>query len=240
MTMWWWMELKMSSIKENIENIYKRIRLTCEKSGRSPDDIILVAATKTVDADRINEAIIGAGIKVIGENRVQEFRDKYDYILPSAKKHFIGHLQTNKVKYIVGKADLIESADSEKLLDEIDRCAKKLNIVQKALIEVNASGEETKFGFDPDEVEKVILNNENRENVKLCGLMTIGPNTENDDEIRKVFRDLYNLYLDISRKKYHNSSMEFLSMGMSADFEIAVEEGANIIRIGSAIFGKRI
>jgi len=228
----------MTDIKENIRSVLDRVKNVSIKSGRNPDDIIVVAATKTVEAKRINEAV-EAGIKYVAENRVQEFRDKTNDISPLAVQHFIGHLQTNKVKYLVGNVDLIHSVDSERLLDEIQRIAEKSGIIQKVLIEVNASGEESKFGVKSADVVKILENNENRKNVKVCGLMTIGPNYAKSDEIREVFRNLYKLYLDISQKKYHNSNMEFLSMGMSADFEIAIEEGANIVRVGSAIFGRR-
>lgn len=222
----------------NVSDVIDRVRKSALNSGRNPDDIIIVAATKTVDAKKINEAV-EAGIKYVAENRVQEFREKTSLISPAAKQHFIGHLQTNKAKYIVGKVELIQSADSEKLLDEIQRLAEKQGIIQKVLIEVNASQEKSKFGVEPCDVEKMLINNEKRSNVRVCGLMTIGPNYADNDNIRQVFRNLYNLFLDISQKKYHNSNMEFLSMGMSTDFEIAIEEGANIIRVGTAIFGSR-
>ena len=222
----------------NVLGVLDRVKEAAIKCGRNPDDIIVVAATKTVDAKRINEAI-EAGIKYVAENRVQEFREKTNFISPIAKQHFIGHLQTNKAKYIVGKVELIQSVDSEKLLDEIQRLAEKQGIIQKVLIEVNVSQEKSKFGVQPCDVEKILLNNENRSNVKVCGMMTIGPNYADGDILRQVFRNLYNLFLDISQKKYHNSNMEFLSMGMSTDFEIAIKEGANIIRVGTAIFGSR-
>lgn len=228
----------MSEISENVQKVLARIDDAAKRSGRKFEDITLVAATKTVDPERINEAI-AAGITDIGENRVQEFTDKYDSITKGVTRHFIGHLQTNKVKYLIGKTFLIHSADSGKVLDEIQRLSKKQGIRTNVLIEVNASGEETKFGVDLNEVEALLEENEKRDSVLIRGLMTIGPNYSEEKEIREVFQKTYKKFLDIKQKKYDNSIMEFLSMGMSADFEIAIEEGANIVRVGSAIFGKR-
>ena len=228
----------MAAISENVREVFARIEAAAVRAGRKPEDITLVAATKTVDPDRINEAV-RAGITDIGENRVQEFTDKYDSITEDVTRHFIGHLQTNKVKYLIGKTYLIHSADSDRVLDEIQRLSKKQGIRTNVLIEVNASGEESKFGIDLADVEKYLEANEKRDSVLICGLMTIGPNYSEPDEIREVFRKTYKKFLDIQQKKYDNSIMELLSMGMSADYEIAIEEGANIVRVGSAIFGKR-
>ena len=228
----------MAAISENVRDVFARIEQAAARAGRNPADITLVAATKTVDPDRINEAV-RAGITDIGENRVQEFTDKYDSITDGVTRHFIGHLQTNKVKYIVGKTQLIHSADSDRVLDEIQRLSKKQGIRTNVLIEVNSSGEETKFGVALDDVEKILKENEKRDSVLIRGLMTIGPNYSEEDEIREGFRKTYKKFLDIKQKKYDNSIIDFLSMGMSADFEIAIEEGANIVRVGSAIFGKR-
>ncbi|MBQ7718826.1 MAG: YggS family pyridoxal phosphate-dependent enzyme [Clostridia bacterium] len=228
----------MSEIALNVNEVLARVAAASKRAGKMPEDITLVAATKTVDPERINEAI-AAGIKDIGENRVQEFTDKYDDITAGVTRHFIGHLQTNKVKYLIGKTHLIHSADSGKLLDEIQRLSLKQGIKTNVLIEVNASGEQTKFGVALGEVESLLEENEKRDSVLIRGLMTIGPNYSEEKEIREVFQKTYKKFLDIKQKKYDNSSMEFLSMGMSADFEIAIEEGANIVRVGSAIFGKR-
>ena len=228
----------MSEIKENISLIREKINTAAKKSGREGRDIILLAATKTVTPERINEAI-EAGITDIGENRVQEFKDKFDYITKGVNHHFIGHLQTNKVKYIVGKTCLIHSCESEKLIDEIERLSGKQGIVSHVLIEVNASGEDTKFGVDFKDVSKMLENNEKRKNVFIDGLMTIGPNIQSDEAIRNSFKNMKALFDSLSKTKYKNSAMKYLSMGMSADYETAIEEGANIVRVGSAIFGKR-
>lgn len=224
-------------IERNIREIKEKVSRAAKRSGRSGEDITIVAATKTVQPDRIQEAV-NEGIINIGENRVQELLDKFGKV-ENGIWHFIGHLQTNKVKYIIDKASLIHSVESEKLLDEIERNAEKNNITARVLIELNASGEETKFGIGYDDIMPVIENNEKRKHVKIEGLMTIGPNIRSDVKIRQVFQDLYKLYLDIGQKKYYNSSMQFLSMGMSGDFEIAIEEGSNMVRIGTAIFGVR-
>lgn len=229
----------MSLIEDNVKEIYGRIAAAAERSGRSAADIILCAATKTVPADRINEAI-RAGLTDIGENRVQEFTDKYGDITEPVRRHFIGHLQTNKVKYIIGKVCLIHSAESEKLLDEIERLSKKHGIITDVLAEVNASGEESKFGVGFDDVLPMLENNEKRENVRIRGLMTIGPNYSCEEEIRAAFRKMRELYERLGRYTFEKSSMDYLSMGMSHDFEIAIEEGANIVRVGSAIFGERV
>jgi len=225
-------------IKENLDIIREKINRAAEASGRRGEDIILLAATKTVDADRINEAV-SLGVTHIGENRVQELTDKYDKVTDDATWHFIGHLQTNKVKYIIDKAQLIHSVESERLLDEIDRCAEKKGICARVLIEINQAGEESKFGIEPDEIWQILDNNENRKHVKIEGLMTIGPNTPDEAEVTRVFRELNKLFLDIGQKKYNNSSMKYLSMGMSGDYELAIREGSNVVRIGSAIFGRR-
>ena len=228
----------MSEIKENIDKIRGKISRAAEKSGRDAEDIILLAATKTVTPERINEAI-NCGITDIGENRVQEFQEKHGFINKGVKHHFIGHLQTNKVKYIVGKTCLIHSCESEKLLDEIERLSAKQGIVSHVLIEVNASEEDTKFGVNFDDVREILENNEKRQNVFIDGLMTIGPNVRNEDAIRNSFKNMKNLFDSLSILNYKNSAMKYLSMGMSADYEIAIEEGANIVRIGSLIFGER-
>lgn len=227
----------MSQIKENLENIKKKIEISAKKSGRSADEINLVAVTKTYSPDIINEAI-DLGVTDIGENKVQEIIEKYDSVKP-VRWHLIGHLQTNKVKYIIDKVHMIHSVDSVKLLEEIERQAKKHNIVMNVLIQVNISGEETKFGIAPDEIDSILEYAESLEYVKVCGLMTIMPKVDNAVSNRLHFVNIKQIYLDISKKKYNNISMRYLSMGMSGDFEVAIEEGSNMVRVGSAIFGQR-
>jgi len=229
----------MSDLKENIRKVFENIERAAAISGRKADDIIMVAATKTVDAGRINEAI-NFGVKHIGENRVQEFCDKYEDITEDVTHHFIGHLQTNKVKYLVPKISLIHSVESERLLDEIDRLSKKHSVVSQVLLEINASLEDTKFGIDFSEAEEIIRNNEKRENCFIKGLMTIGPNHKGEAEVRDAFKKMKNLFDELSLKQYEKTEMKYLSMGMSGDYEIAIEEGSNIVRVGRAIFGERI
>ncbi len=228
----------MDMLSQNIKTVFENIEKAAERTGRKAEDIIMVAATKTVSADRINEAI-SLGVKNIGENRVQEFTDKFESIKGDVTHHFIGHLQTNKVKYLVPKIALIHSVESERLLDEIDRLSKKHGVISEVLLEINASGEDTKFGIEFAEAEEIIRNNENRENCLIKGLMTIGPNYSTEDEIRAAFKKMKKLFDELSEKDYKNTEMKYLSMGMSGDYEIAIEEGANIVRVGSAIFGAR-
>ena len=222
------------SIAQNIEKIRSDIKKACEISGRNYDDITILGVTKTVGTDDIMCAV-NEGITELGENRVQEFLEKYDKI-PNVKWHIIGHLQTNKVKYIIGKTKLIHSVDSVKLAEEIERLSKKAGVITDILIEVNISGEETKSGISEDEILPFLQKAENFSNVKVKGFMTMAPKFAPEDEIRQIFKKLYKIFIDISQKKYNNISMEYLSMGMSSDYVIAVEEGANIVRIGSKIF----
>lgn len=222
------------SIAQNIEKIRSNIKKACEISGRNYDDITILGVTKTVGTDDIMCAV-NEGITELGENRVQEFLEKYDKI-PNVKWHIIGHLQTNKVKYIIGKTRLIHSVDSVKLAEEIERLSKKAGVITDILIEVNISGEETKSGISENEILPFLEKAENFSNVKVKGFMTMAPKFAPEDEIRQIFKKLYKIFVDISQKKYNNISMEYLSMGMSSDYVIAVEEGANIVRIGSKIF----
>lgn len=230
------------SLAENFDINYKyvleKLDAALKKSGRSRTSVTLLAATKTVDPDLINYAI-KSGIDYIGENRVQELLSKHT-LVDNVHKHFIGHLQTNKVKDIIDKVEMIESVDSERLASEISKQALKAGINIDILIEVNIGGEESKSGFAPEEVETAIRNISRLEGITIKGLMTIPPICEDPEESRKYFRKMYKLFIDISHKKIDNSSMSILSMGMSDDFDIAVEEGATLIRVGTALFGKRI
>jgi len=219
------------SISKNIEDIKNNIRNIKKKNG----DVQLVAVTKMVDINKAIE-VIDCGVSDIGENRVQEFLNKYEILKEKVNFHLIGHLQSNKVKYIVGKCKLIHSVDSLKLLNEIEKECKKFNKTQDILIQVNISNEESKYGISKEEAMTLILVNEKNSFTKIKGLMTIAPYTKNVEEIRWVFKELYQLYIDIQPKTFYNTSMEFISMGMSNDYKIAIEEGANIIRVGSSIF----
>lgn len=230
---------KLSYIAENIEYIRSRIALAAEKSGRTPEDIRLIAVTKTVDIERMKEAI-ECGLTDLGENKVQEIQWKYEELGSDYDWHLIGHLQTNKVKFIVDKVKLIHSVDSEKLALEINDRASKIEKCIDILLEVNISGEESKFGLNPKDVIEVIENISKLSNIKVRGLMTIAPNVENPEENRKYFKEMKKLFVDIENEKIDNVSMDYLSMGMTNDYEIAVEEGANIVRIGTGIFGQRV
>lgn len=223
---------------ENFSDIKNRIAKAAIKSGRKPEDILFLAATKTIDVDVINHAI-SCGLPAVGENKVQEFLSKIDFLNETAERHFIGHLQSNKAKDIVGKVSLIHSVHSVKLARIIGELSVKKGIISDILLEVNIGNEESKSGFLPDEVLKNLIEISKIEGVFVRGLMTIPPICDNLSKNRAYFKEMYNLFLDISDKKIDNSIMEFLSMGMSDDFETAIEEGANIVRIGTALFGKR-
>lgn len=225
------------SIKERLEDVERRITEAAQKSGRKREDITLVAVTKTHPVDMMNEAI-KLGVTDIGENRPQAVRDKFNDVLP-VKWHLIGQLQTNKVKYIIDKVCLIHSVDSIKLMDEIERQAIKHDLVMDILIEVNISGEESKSGVSKDEVWDLLEYAGKLTHVKVKGLMTVAPKTDNSVTNTLHFDNIRQLFLDIKQKKYDNVNMLYLSMGMSGDFETAIECGSNMVRVGSAIFGAR-
>ena len=209
------------------------------KSGRKPEDIRFLAATKTVDAELINYAI-SLGLKFIGENKVQELISKYDnYDLDNSELHFIGHLQTNKVRQIVGKVSMIQSVDSVKLANEISKQSVKNGLVTDILVEVNIGKEENKSGVMPEELESLLIEISKLDGISVKGLMAIPPICENEQKIRGYFANMRNLFLDISTKKIDNIRMDILSMGMSGDYYEAILEGANLVRIGSSLFGAR-
>lgn len=227
------------SIAENVKQVKENMAAAARRCGREPDGILLCAATKMNDASRVREAI-AAGVDVCGENRVQELTEKLEQgAYYGCPLHFIGHLQKNKVKYIVGKVSLIHSADSLELIGVIDKRAAALGLTQDILLEVNIGGEEAKSGFAPDELGEVLPRMADFRAVRVRGLMAIPPICENMEENRPYFRTMKQLFVDIGAKKYDNVTMDFLSMGMSADYEAAIEEGANIVRVGTGIFGAR-
>ena len=228
----------IDSFNENYKIIKENIAASAERSGRNENDIILLAATKTVDIRLINHAI-SSGIEYIGENRVQEFLSKLEEYAP-VHKHFIGHLQTNKVKDIIGRVELIHSVDSYRLAQEISKKAVSRGITADILLEVNIGNELSKSGFSYEETEESVYKIAELDGINIKGLMTIPPVCDDDTLNRRYFEQMYKLFIDIGAKKIDNSSMEILSMGMSDDFDIAVEEGANLIRLGTALFGKRI
>ena len=229
---------KIEWFDKNYVDIKKRVEAACKKRGRSADEVILLAATKTVPAEVINHAI-ESGIAYIGENRVQEFLSKEEELKTEAHRHFIGHLQTNKVKDIVGKVEMIQSVHSIKLATEINKASQKLGIKTDILVEVNIGNEESKSGFAPAEVYEAVEQMAKMPFIKVNGLMTIPPICEKTEECVQYFDKMSKLFIDIRHKKVDNVSMEYLSMGMSDDFELAIEYGANIIRVGTALFGRR-
>lgn len=229
----------MGTIKENLYEINKRIKASAEKAGRNYDDIKLIAVTKTVDTDRVEEAI-EAGIESAGENKPQELSRKYEILGDAVKWHQIGTLQKNKVKYIIDKACMIHSIESISLAEEINKRAQAKDIKMDCLVQVNISGEESKHGVSPEEAMSIIKYiSENCQYVKIKGLMTMAPFDASEEEIRRVFRGLKELSEKIDNENIENVEMKELSMGMTNDFEIAIEEGATMVRIGTAIFGKR-
>lgn len=223
------------SIKQNLEEIQKKINNACKICGRNPADVTILAVTKTRTPEEINEAI-ELGIVNVGENRVQELIAKYDSVSDKARWHLIGNLQKNKVKYIADKVCMIHSVDSVSLAEEIDRRCKKTDKIMDILIEVNISGEESKSGISPDEIYNFIDAVQKLENVKIQGLMTMAPRLAPEDELHGIFSSLASLSKDISSHGYKNVNMQYLSMGMSGDYEIAICEGSDIVRIGTALF----
>lgn len=218
----------MSYIKENLEEIRSNLK----------EDVLLVAVTKTHTAMEINEAI-DAGVTDIGENKVQEILDKYEKVKP-VRWHLIGHLQTNKVKYIIDKVDLIHSVDSMKLAKEIDKRAKQHNKTMDILIQVNSANEESKFGISTDETKDMIMDIlENCTNINIKGLMCIAPFEEDPEDVRDYFAEVKKQYDEFGKIEHERLDFKHLSMGMSHDYIVAMEEGANLVRVGSAIFGRR-
>ena len=228
----------MSSIKENIENINAKIEAACQRSGRKREEVIFLVVSKTIDVPRIKEAV-ACGMTSLGENKVQEIMDKYEPMGEGIKWHLIAHLQTNKVKYIIDKVELIHSVESIKLAEEISKRAVAKGVTANILLEVNVAGEESKFGIKPEECEQMVREISVMPNIVIKGLMTVAPAVENEEENRKYFRQMKQLLVDINSKKIDNVNMTELSMGMTGDYEVAIEEGATIVRIGTGVFGAR-
>lgn len=233
------MARSFSDVEYNYAKICEDIAAAAQSVGKTADDITFLAATKTVDAPLINHAI-SLGLSYIGENRVQELLSKYDdYDLEHASLQFIGHLQTNKVRQIVGKVDLIQSVDSVKLASEISRCSSKLGITTDILVEVNIGREANKSGVMPEQLDELLAQLSEIEAIRVKGLMAIPPICDFAQENRKFFDNMRNIFLDIRSKNIDNISMDILSMGMSDDYTEAIKCGANMVRIGSALFGAR-
>ena len=227
------------ALSDNLQRIQETMNSACISAGRKPDDVKLLAVTKTVDVDRINAAI-RLGIAQIGENRVQEFLSKRDHLdLANVQAHLIGHLQTNKVKQIVGNVQMIQSVDSLRVAQAIDRYSQELGIVTPVLIEVNIGGEVAKSGVSPSELERLLYECCPLKGIHVQGLMTVPPILQKESEKRAIFSKMYRLFVDIKAKKLDNIDMQELSMGMSDDYREAILEGSTMIRVGSALFGAR-
>ena len=222
---------------ENYPVIKQNIKAAAESIGKKAEDIVLLAATKTVDAETINHAI-KSGIEYIGENRVQEFLSKKEDYAP-CHKHFIGHLQTNKIKDIVPYVELIHSVDSFHLAKEISKFSLKNGKITDILLEVNIGNEESKSGFSPEELKQNLADISKLEGVRVKGLMAIPPICENEEENAGYFKEMKKLFVDISAQKTDNINMEILSMGMSDDYVCAIKNGATMVRLGTALFGRR-
>lgn len=230
------------TIKENIAIVRAQIAAAAGRVGRDPSQIKLIAVSKKKPADAVYEAYC-EGLTAFGENYVQELMQKQESDalagVDGLEWHMIGHVQTNKVKYLIGRTALIQSLDSVRLAEEIQRQAKKASVIVDVLIEVNVAKEDNKYGFFIEDTQKAAEEISGFENIQIIGLMTSAPITTNPENNRAYFRQLNELYIDISRKKIHNTHMRVLSMGMSGDFEVAIEEGSNMLRLGTRLFGLR-
>lgn len=225
-------------LKNNLLSVKEKIKQAAIKAGRNPADIELIAVSKTKPVEMIQE-IYNLGIREFGENKVQEITAKSEILPKDIHWHMIGHLQRNKVKTILSKTVLIHSVDSVRLAKTISDEAVKQDIIANILLEVNVANEDTKFGFTPDETEKVLIEIASMPNIFVRGLMTSAPFVDNPEENRQYFRQLKQLCVDLKAKNIDNTSMDFLSMGMTNDYEVAIEEGATHVRVGTAIFGER-
>ena len=233
------LEARCRALEENLRDIRQRIAKAAEKSGRTEKDVTLLAATKTVPVEVINHGI-HLGIDYIGENRVQELEEKYDRLdKDHCQVHFIGHLQTNKVKNLVGRVDMIQSVDSEKLAKEISRLSVQRDVTTDILLEVNVGKEPAKSGVMPEELEDLLGKICVLPGLRIRGLMAIPPICDEKERLRNYFSLMSQYFVDIKRKKSDNVAMEYLSMGMSGDFEDAILCGANLVRVGSSLFGQR-
>jgi pyridoxal phosphate enzyme (YggS family) len=224
-------------ISENYKDIKEKIDRAKEKAERNDEEILLVGVSKTQPAEKLIEAF-NCGLNVFGENKVQELIQKYP-LVEGAKWHFIGHLQKNKVKYIIDKVELIHSLDNNELAEEINKRAGKINRIMPVLIQVNIGREDTKSGVFEEDVLEFSKLLSKYPNILVSGIMAIPPVNENDEDTRNYFKKVYKIYNEVKAYKYDNFDIKYLSMGMTGDFEIAIEEGANIIRVGTGIFGKR-
>lgn len=226
------------SIAQAIGLVQEKIREACARAGRSADEVTLIAVSKTMPVSDLREAM-AAGMMEFGENRPQELRDKQAEITEPLHWHMIGSLQTNKLKYVVGRTVLIHSVDSLHLAEAIEEESKKRGVVSDILLEINIAGEATKGGIPPEALEGLVRDISGFPHIRTRGLMTVAPYTENPEENRRYFRKMKQLLVDINSKNIDNISMDMLSMGMTGDYEVAVEEGATLVRVGAGIFGHR-
>ena len=225
-------------LKENFQSVEARIQAACDRAGRSRKEVTLIAVSKTKPVEML-QTIYDAGSRDFGENKVQEMCDKIEQLPTDIRWHMIGHLQTNKVKYIVGRVSLIHSVDSLHLAQEIEKQAAKLDVIVPILIEVNIAEEESKFGIHKEETSSLVREVAALPHIRIQGLMTIAPYVENPEDNRAYFRGIKQLSVDIARENIDNVSMDCLSMGMTGDYEVAIEEGATMVRVGTGIFGER-
>ena len=225
-------------LKENLANVEKNIEQACKNAGRSRDEVTLIAVSKTKPVEMLQE-IYDENIRDFGENKVQELCSKMEQLPSDIRWHMIGHLQRNKVKYIVGKVELIHSVDTYRLAEEINIQAKKQNVIVPILVEVNIAHEKSKFGISAEDAILLVEDISKLENIRIKGLMTIAPYVENPEDNRLYFRKIKQLSVDITNKNIDNVSMEILSMGMTGDYMVAIEEGATMVRVGTGIFGER-
>ena len=225
-------------LTENVIEVEKNIQAACDRAGRSREEVRLIAVSKTKPVSDIEE-VLTTGILDYGENKVQELSDKYDVLPKNIRWHMIGHLQRNKVKYLIGKTVLIHSVDSLRLAEQIEHEAAKADTIMNVLIEVNVAGEESKFGTTCNEAIELVRAVAALKHVKIKGLMTIAPFTDTPEDNRIYFKKLKQLSVDIKSKNIDNVDMDELSMGMTGDYEVAIEEGATMVRVGTGIFGER-
>ena len=225
-------------LQENLTSVEKRIQQACKVVGRNPREVTLIAVSKTMPVETLQRAY-DLGVRVFGENKVQELADKYEALPKDIRWHMIGHLQRNKVKYVIDKVDLIHSVDSIRLAETIEKEAQKHNLTANILIEVNVAREDSKFGLMPEEIDEFIEKIADFSHLSVKGLMTIAPYVDDPEENRPVFAGLRKLSVDIAKKNVNNITMSILSMGMTNDYQVAVEEGATMVRVGTGIFGAR-
>lgn len=225
-------------LKENLQQVEENIKKACKKSGRDRADVTLIAVSKTKPVEML-QTVYDCGVRDFGENKVQEMCDKMEVLPDDIKWHMIGHLQTNKVKYIVGRTELIHSVDSVHLAAEIQKQAVKKDVIVPILIEVNIAEEESKFGIHKEDTIAMVRQIAEMDHLRIKGLMTIAPFVENAEDNRLYFREIKQLSVDIKNQNIDNVSMDVLSMGMTGDYEVAIEEGATLVRVGTGIFGER-